>query len=163
MSLTSPFKMPPWMPAPMATTSSGLISRLGSRPKMRLTVEMTIGLRVCPPTSSTSSIWSGRRRACWRASRQGSSVFSTRSPTSSSNFERDSVRDRWRGPEASAEMKGRLIGACSLEETSHLARSAASLSRCSAMRSLRRSTPVSPRNSSISQSMMRWSKSSPPR
>ena len=64
---------------------------------------------------------------------------------------------------ASAEMKGSTISVCSEVLSSHLAFSAASLSRCSAMRSWRRSMPVSRRNSSMSQSMIRWSKSSPPR
>ena len=36
-SLMSPRRMPPWMAAPMATTSSGLISRFGLLPKIRST------------------------------------------------------------------------------------------------------------------------------
>jgi len=159
----SPRRMPLWMAAPMATTSSGLISRLGLRPKIRSTAWATMGVRVWPPTSSTSSIWSARRPACWRASRQGPSVRSTRSRTRSSNCRRVRVRARWRGPERSAEMNGRLIAVSSCEESSHLARSAASLRRWRAMRSSLRSMPVSRSKSSISQSMMRWSKSSPPR
>ena len=58
-SLTSPFSTPPWMAAPMATTSSGLT------PLWRLLAEellhrfCTLGMRVMPPTRITSSI-------CWR-------------------------------------------------------------------------------------------------
>ena len=151
------------MAAPIATTSSGLISRFGFLPKMRSTVSATIGERVWPPTSSTSSISSARSPAWASASRQGPSVRSTRSRTRSSNSPRSSERARWRGPERSAEMNGRLIVVSSVADSSHLARSAASLSRCRAMRSWRRSMPVSVGKSSISQSMIRWSKSSPPR
>ena len=60
-------------------------------------------------------------------------------------------------------MNGRLISVCIELDSSILAFSAASFRRCSAMRSLRRSMPCSFRNSSASQSMTRWSKSSPPR
>ena len=67
----SPRRMPPWMAAPMATTSSGLISRLGLRPKIRSTAWATSGVRVWPPTSSTSSISSARRPAPESASQAG--------------------------------------------------------------------------------------------
>src|SRR5260221_4186591 len=86
-----------------------------------------------------------------------------RSPTNCSSLARESVITRCLGPLASAVMKGRLISVCSDEESSILARSAASFKRCNAIRSLRRSMPCSLRNSSASQSMIRWSKSSPPR
>ena len=48
-------------------------------------------------------------------------------------------------------------------ESSIFAFSAASFRRCSAIGSWRRSTPSSLRNSSASQSIITWSKSSPPR
>ena len=67
------------------------------------------------------------------------------------------------GPLASAVMKGRLISVDMVEESSTFAFSAASFSRCSAIRSCRRSMPCSRLNSSASQSITRWSKSSPPR
>jgi hypothetical protein len=54
MSLTSPVSTPPWTAAPSATTSSGLTERLGSLPKNSLTFCCTIGMRVEPPTSTTS-------------------------------------------------------------------------------------------------------------
>ena len=60
-------------------------------------------------------------------------------------------------------MKGRLISVCVTEESSTFAFSAASFSRCSAIRSAPRSMPVSCRNSRTSQSTVFWSKSSPPR
>ncbi len=60
-------------------------------------------------------------------------------------------------------MNGRLTGASRTLESSIFAFSDASFSRCSAMRSLRRSTPCSLAKSNTSHSRMRLSKSSPPR
>ena len=60
-------------------------------------------------------------------------------------------------------MKGRLISVVDVLESSIFAFSAASFRRWSAIRSLERSTPWSFLNSSESQSITRWSKSSPPR
>ena len=56
-SLTSPFSTPPWIAAPMATTSSGLTPLCGSLPNSCLTASCTLGMRVMPPTRITSSIW----------------------------------------------------------------------------------------------------------
>ena len=67
------------------------------------------------------------------------------------------------GPDASAEMNGSVIVVSVAVESSHLAFSAASFSRWSAMRSWRRSMPVDFLKSSSSQSMIFLSKSSPPR
>ena len=56
-SLTSPARTPAWIAAPTATTSSGLTPRCGSLPpNICLTASMTAGMRVMPPTSTTSSI-----------------------------------------------------------------------------------------------------------
>ena len=43
-----------WMAAPSATTSSGCTPLLGSRPKNSATRSCTLGMRVMPPTSTTS-------------------------------------------------------------------------------------------------------------
>ena len=67
------------------------------------------------------------------------------------------------GPDWSAVMNGRFTSVCIVVESSIFAFSAASLRRCRAWRSFRRSMPWSFLNSSTSQSMIRWSKSSPPR
>ena len=67
------------------------------------------------------------------------------------------------GPDASAVMNGRLMSVCIVELSSIFAFSAASLRRWSAIASADRSIPWSRRNSSTSQLMRRWSKSSPPR
>ena len=93
----------------------------------------------------------------------GPMVFWMRSSTSCSNLARVSVRLRCLGPDWSAVMNGRLMSVCMVLDSSHLAFSAASLRRCSAMGSLDRSMPWSFLNSCTSQSMTRWSKSSPPR
>ncbi len=94
---------------------------------------------------------------------QGAIVRSSSSSVSSSYLWRVRTVLRCLGPEASAEMKGSTISVCWAVLSSHLAFSAASLRRCRAMRSCFRSMPVSRENSPISQSMTRWSKSSPPR
>ncbi len=162
-SLTSPPRTPAWMAAPIATTSSGLTPLCGSLPKSFLTSSWMAGMRVWPPTSTTSSTSPAARPASARAWRTGPVVFSTRSSTSCSSLARLRVMFRCLGPLESAVMKGRLTSVCITVESSCLAFSAASLRRCKAMRSWRRSMPCSFLNSSASQLMMRWSKSSPPR
>ena len=162
-SFTSPLRTPPWMAAPTATTSSGLTPLCGSLPKNFFTVSCTLGMRVIPPTRMTVSSWEAVRPASLRAILQGSMVFSTRSPTRLSSVARSMVSARCLGPVVSAVMKGRFTSVSVADDSSCLARSAASLSRCSAMRSLRRSMPVWSWKRLPSQSMSRWSKSSPPR
>ena len=66
---------------------------------------------------------------------------------SDSYFWRVSTVLRCLGPEASAEMKGSTISVCCAVVSSHFAFSAASFSRCRAMRSWRRSMLVSRWNS----------------
>ena len=60
-------------------------------------------------------------------------------------------------------MNGKLIEVCAAEDNSIFAFSAASLSRCSAIWSLRKSIAFAALNESQSQLMTIWSKSSPPR
>ena len=83
------------------------------------------------------------RRSCASASAfwHGSTSRPIRSATSDSSLAR--VSEAWRcfGPSSSAAMKGRLMSVSSHEDSSCLARSAASLSRCSAILSERRSMP----------------------
>ncbi len=130
---------------------------------MRLTTAWTAGMRVMPPTSTTSLTCDGLICASLSARITGSRVFSTKSSTSCSSLARVSVTARCFGPLWSAVMNGRLISVCIEDESSFFAFSAASFKRCSAILSWRRSMPCSRRNSSASQLMMRWSKSSPPR
>ena len=88
---------------------------------------------------------------------------STRSAVSSWNFARVSFRSRCLGPSLVAVMKGRLIVVSWTADSSILAFSAASFRRCSAILSLDRSTPSVSLKVLTSQSMTRWSQSSPPR
>ncbi len=162
-SLTSPASTPPWMAAPIATTSSGFTPLCGSLPKKFRTTSCTFGIRVWPPTRITSSMSWGRRPASFSACSIGGMVRWMRSSTSCSSFARVSVMFRCLGPDWSAVMNGRLISVCITVDSSILAFSAASLSRCNAIGSLERSIPWSRLNSAISHSMMRASKSSPPR
>ena len=60
-------------------------------------------------------------------------------------------------------MNGRLMLVSARLDSSILAFSAASLSRCVAILSAPRSTPCAFLNSATIQSMIRWSQSSPPR
>ena len=111
----------------MATTSSGFTPLCGSLPKNCFTTSMTLGMRVMPPTRTTSSIWPAVTPASFSAWRQGSTVFWMRSSTRASSLARVSFRVRCFGPEASAVMKGRLISVWVEDDSSILAFSAASL------------------------------------
>ncbi len=164
MSFTSPLAIPPWMAAPMATTSSGLTLRFGSLPLNRsLTIFWTIGTRVLPPTRTTSSTFSGGSLASLRASSRGFLHFSTSGPISCSNLVRVTVICRCLGPDWSAVMNGRLTVVSIAPLSSILAFSAASLSRWRAIGSLRRSIPSVRLKSSARKLIRTWSKSSPPR
>src|ERR1700679_2124191 len=50
------------MAAPRATASSGFRSVAGNRPNIRVTARRTMGIRVVPPTSTTSFNWSSTLR-----------------------------------------------------------------------------------------------------
>ena len=129
-SLTSPCSTPAWIAAPIATTSSGLTPLCGSLPKNCFTTSWIFGMRVMPPTSTTSPISPAVRPASFSALRHGSMVFWTRSSTSASNLARVSFIVRCFGPVWSAVMKGRLISVCVVDDNSILAFSAASFRRC---------------------------------
>ncbi len=81
----------------------------------------------------------------------------------SSNLARLSLICMCLGPDASAVKNGRLMSVSGAPESSILAFSAASLSRCITSLSLETSMPVSFLKASSSQSMMTMSMSSPPR
>ncbi len=55
-SFTSPASTPACTAAPIATTSSGFTLRCGSRPNSFFTISWILGMRVCPPTRTTSSM-----------------------------------------------------------------------------------------------------------
>ncbi len=67
-SFTSPWSTPPWMAAPTATTSSGFTPLCGSLPASLRAVSMTWGMRVMPPTSTSSSILAASSLAAARQS-----------------------------------------------------------------------------------------------
>ena len=116
----------------------------GSLPPVSLrTMVCTDGIRVDPPTRITSSMSLAVSFASASACCTGSLVRSTRSAVIWSNVERISVVLRCLGPAASAVMNGRLIVVCVTDDSSTLAFSAASNSRCNACGSLRRSIPFS--------------------
>ena len=98
-SLTSPCSTPAWIAAPIATTSSGLTPRCGSRPKNSFTVSMTLGMRVMPPTRITSAISEGTSPASFSADLHGPMVRWIKSSTSCSSFERVSLMLRCFGPD----------------------------------------------------------------
>ena len=162
-SFTSPCRTPPWIAAPMATTSSGFTPLWGSLPKISFTFSCTLGIRLIPPTRITSSMSEALSPASFSANSQGPTVRSTRSSTSASYLARLSLMLRCFGPEASAVINGRLISVSVVVESSIFAFSPSSFRRWRAILSVRRSMPCSLLNSSASQLTIRISKSSPPR
>ena len=122
-----------------------------------------MGMRVEPPTITTScnclAFKPASRSALWKGCLQRS----TRSAVNCSNLLRLRFKAKCFGPELSAVIKGRLISVCGMEDNSILAFSAASRKRWSAWRSWLRSMPCSRLNSSINQRTMRSSQSSPPK
>ena len=133
----------------MATTSSGFTPLCGSRPKNCLTVSWTLGMRVMPPTSTTSSIWPALRTGVLEGRLAGldgllDEVVDQRFELGAGELQRQVLG----APLASAVMNGRLISVWADEDSSILAFSAASFRRCSASLSPRRSMPCSFLNSS---------------
>ena len=120
-------------------------------------------MRVIPPTRITSSMSLALTPASFMAVLQGSILRLISSSTNCSSLLRDNLTFKCLGPLASAVMYGRFTSVCAELDSSILAFSAASLSRCRANTSRVKSTPVSFLNSSTKKSMMRWSKSSPPK
>ena len=161
-SRNSPVRMPACTAAPIATTSSGLTDWQGSRGTRVRTMACTIGMRVPPPTNTTSSISSAARPESRRARCTGRSSRSSRSPQRPSKVRRSRVVSMWSGPASAVAIKGREMGVLCTPESSCLAFSAASVSRCRAWRSRRRSMWCWAKKASASQSTMRRSQSLPP-
>ena len=117
----------------MATTSSGFTPVCGSRPKNSFTFSRTRGMRVMPPTSTTSAMSLASMPASLSACLQGSIVRWMRSSTSFSRSARVIVSTRWSGvvapPSMRAVMNGWLISVVWAEDSSIFAFSAASFSR----------------------------------
>src|SRR5690554_2590295 len=162
-SFTSPVKTPPWMAAPMATTSSGFTPLEGFLPKNFSTSSWIIGIRVDPPTKITSSISAVDNPASCNDFLQGSIERLTKLSDNCSNFALVNVCTKCFGPDAVAVIYGKLISVCVDDDNSILAFSAASFNLCSAIGSFLKSTPSAVLNSFANQSMITWSKSSPPK
>jgi acetyl-CoA C-acetyltransferase len=93
-SLTSPWSTPAWIAAPIATTSSGLTPVCGSLPKNSFTISRTRGIRVIPPTRTTSAMSFASTPASLSAFLQGSIVRLMRSSTNRSRSARVIVSTR---------------------------------------------------------------------
>ena len=163
ISLTSPERTPPWIAAPKATASSGLIEWSGSFPAHSLTAFWTAGIRVEPPFKITLSISLTLKPASLNALSKAILVFWTKSSVNSSNLARVKSASRWRGPASPAEINGSEMWVDETPDKSFLAFSAASFKRCNAILSLDKSTPFSSLKFWINQSIILLSKSSPPR
>ena len=158
----SPANLPPWIDAPSATHSSGFKDLLGSLPVNCFTLSCTAGILVEPPTKSTWPKSAAVSPASLNAFWTGSAVFSTKSCVNSSNFARLKFISKCFGPSAVAVMNGRLMFVVVAEDNSFFAFSAASFNLWSAILSVDKSTPSAFLNSSNIQSVIFWSKSSPP-
>ena len=101
----------------------------------------TAGMRVWPPTRTTSSIWLGSRPASRRAARHGPTVRSTRSAVNCSSLRAGQRQRQVLRAGASAVMKGRLSSVCRVVESSIFAFSAASFRRWRAILSWRSRCP----------------------
>ena len=159
---TSPERTPACTAAPRATTSSGLTVMFGSLPVSSLTSCCTLGMRVEPPTRTTSSMSLGASLASASAWRSGPAHRANRSSHSASNLARDSDVSMCFGPSWLAVMNGRLRETDGILLSSSFALIAASVRRCMALRSPERSMPSAFLKSPISQSTILRSKSSPP-
>ncbi len=122
----------------------------------------TIGIRVPPPTRTTSSISAGRRLASFSALLTGLRSLAIKSSHNSSNWLRLRRVSRCFGPSSVAVINGRLMSVMLTLDSSILAFSAASERRCKAWRSRLKSTSSASKNISASQSTIFWSKSLPP-
>ena len=143
ISFTSPVNTPPWILAPIATTSSGLTSWDGSIPSSFLTTSWTLGILVDPPTSSTLSISLVLILASLIACLNGFNVSSIKSSVNSSNLALVNVSSKCNGPSLPWEINGADIWVEVILDKSFLAFSDTSLSLCIAILSLDKSTPFS--------------------
>src|SRR6266849_6618198 len=124
----------------MATASSGWTPFEGALPNTCVSLFWTTGIRVCPPTSSSSSTRAGSSCASFITRWRISMVRSTSGVVSSSSSLRVKTKSMFSGwPCAVMVTNGTLNGACSRDERSIFTRSARSLIRCIATGSVARS------------------------
>ena len=120
-------------------------------------------LDVVPPTKIISSISETDILAFFKADLHGSIVRLTSESTNCSNLDLVRVLTKCFGTPSTGIIYGKLISVEDDDDNSILAFSADSLSLCKAIGSLVKSIPFSSLNSDTNQSMIDWSKSSPPR
>ncbi len=162
--MTSPFSTPACSEAPTATTSSGFTPLFGSLPPVSsLTASATAGIRVEPPTRMTWSISDTSMPASLITAWNGARARSSRSLVIFWNSARESFSSRCSGPDSVRLRYGRWIVVSAALDSSILAFSACSCSRCMAILSPVRSVPYLFLNCFTSHSTIRWSQSSPPR
>mmetsp|Transcript_27886 Transcript_27886/g.90121 ORF Transcript_27886/g.90121 Transcript_27886/m.90121 type:complete len:237 (-) Transcript_27886:652-1362(-) len=156
----SPERMPPCTAAPNATASSGLMPLDGSLPlKKSLSSCCTLGMRVEPPTSTTSSISDFLSSESSITFCTGVSVFLKRSMHSSSKRARVSVSEKsWPSKRPSISTRTWCV-----DESDRLARSTSRRSFWMARLSLDGSEPCLRLKTLSMCWMIRLSKSSPPR
>ena len=162
-SFTSPVNTPPWIAAPIATTSSGFTPLDGFFLKNFSTSSCIFGILVDPPTRIISSISDTVILASFKAFLQGFNVLETSFSDNCSNLDLESVFTKCLGTPSTGIIYGKFISVEVELDNSILAFSAPSLSLWSAIGSFLRSIPSSFLNSSASQSINTLSKSSPPR
>ena len=109
-SRSSPVRIPACTAAPIATTSSGFTDWQGSSGIRVRTICCTIGMRVQPPTSTTSSMSSAAKAESRRARCTGRSKRSSRSGQRPSNTRRSRVVSICSGPSGPVAIKGKEIG-----------------------------------------------------
>ncbi len=108
--LTSPPSTPPWIAAPIATHSSGLMPLKGSLPMMLLDSFLNSGdTGGAADQEDLVDLEAFRPQSLAEPANRGPIVASTRSAVSSLNLARVRVISRCLGPVASAVMKGRLM------------------------------------------------------
>ncbi|KAF5213678.1 hypothetical protein ECC02_013781 [Trypanosoma cruzi] len=159
--LLPPVRMKACTAAPYATASSGLMLLFSSLPpKKSDTSCITFGMRVEPPTSTTSCTERLSILASWSTRSTGCSVPRKRSPQSSSKRAR--VMVAWKSTLSNSASIS--IVACAADDSVRLARSQAVRRRRRARWLVVRSLPLFLRlNSSVRCDTRRLSKSSPPR
>ncbi len=121
-----------------------------------------MGIRVEPPTNTTSSIWTGVKPASLRARLIGRRKRLIKSPHKSSNCDRVNLVSRCFGPSSVAVIKGKLISVTPTPDSSILAFSEASVRRWRDWRSRLKSISSVAKNCSANQSTILPSKSLPP-
>ena len=163
ISLISPAKIPAWIAAPIATTSSGLTVWFGFLPVKDSTNAWIAGIRVDPPTNTTSFMSDLSKRASFSAFSTGIRHLEIKF---SPNFSKVSLVNSVSicfGPVASAVINGKEIFVFSTVDNSIFAFSAASVKRCKAWISFDKSIPSFCLNWLINQLTKTLSKSSPPK